>query len=113
MIRRAYPPGGSAMNSNFKIDFVATACVVLLAFASLVAAHDMDGTDMSADPGQSSEGGSAGAMGKHLMVGDHMTMTPARPQTTADTQRGEQIIATMRRVLVKYQDSDAAVAAGY
>ena len=73
----------------------------------------MNGMNMSADSGQSSNSGATGAMGKHMMIGDHMTMTPTRQQTPADAQRGEEIIATMRRVLVRYQDSDAAVAAGY
>lgn len=101
------------MNPNLKAVVLATTGAVLLAVASMVGAHDMNGMDMSADSGQPSNSGATGAMGKHLMVGDHMTMTPARPQTPLDAQRGEKIIATMRRVLAKYQDSDAAVAAGY
>ena len=101
------------MNSNLKAASLVTTCAVLLAVATMVGAHDMNGMDMPADPGQSSNSGAMGAMGKHMMIGDHMTMTPARPQTPADAQRGEEIIATMRRVLARYQDSEAAVAAGY
>jgi hypothetical protein len=101
------------MKRNLKAVSLATTCAVLFTVAPMVGAHDMNGMDMSADSGQSSNSGAMGAMGKHLMVGDHMTMTPQRPPTPADAQRGEEIIATMRRVLAKYQNSDAAVAAGY
>jgi hypothetical protein len=101
------------MKQNLKAVSLATTCAVLFTVATMVGAHDMNGMDMSADSGQSSNSGAMGAMGKHLMVGDHMTMTPQRPPTPADAQRGEEIIATMRRVLAKYQNSDAAVAAGY
>ena len=101
------------MNPNLKAASLVTTCAVLLTVATMVGAHDMNGMNMSADSGQSSNSGAMGAMGKHMMIGDHMTMTPTRPQTPADAQRGEEIIATMRRVLVRYQDSDAAVAAGY
>jgi hypothetical protein len=101
------------MNPNLKAVSLATACAVLLTVATMVGAHDMNGMDMSADSGQSSNSGAMGAMGKHMMIGDHMTMTPTRPPTPADAERGKQIIATMRRVLARYQDSDAAVAAGY
>lgn len=101
------------MNPNLKAVSLAAACAVLLTVATKVGAHDMNGMDMSADSGQSSDSGAMGGMGKHMMIGDHMTMTPTRPPTPADAERGEQIIATMRRVLARYQDSDAAVAAGY
>ena len=101
------------MNPDLKAAPLVTTCAVLLTVATMVGAHDMNGMNMSADSGQSSNSGAMGAMGKHMMIGDHMTMTPTRPQTPADAQRGEEIIATMRRVLVRYQDSDAAVAAGY
>lgn len=101
------------MNPNLKAASLLTTCAVLLTVATMVGAHDMNGMDMSAESGQSSNSGAMGAMGKHMMIGDHMTMTPTRPQTPADAQRGEEIIATMRRVLARYQDSEAAVAAGY
>jgi hypothetical protein len=93
------------MNPNWKTVSLAATCAVLLTVASMVGADDDIEMCRSAN--------SAGAMGKHLMVGDHMTMTPPRPQMPADAQRGQEIIATMRRVLVKYQDSEAAVSAGY
>jgi len=96
------------MKPKFKVALT-IACA--LAIAGVAAAHDMEGMEMSSS--DSSDSGAMGGMGKHMMVGDHMTMTPSRPATPADTQRGEEIIATMRRILGKYQDSDAAVAAGY
>jgi hypothetical protein len=54
-----------------------------------------------------------GQMGAHMKVSDHMTMTESRPMTPADTQRGEQIIATMRAKLAKYEDYKVAIADGY
>jgi len=101
------------MKPNLKAASLAATCAVLLTVATMVGAHDMNGMDMSDDSGQSSNSGAMGAMGKHMMIGDHMTMTPTRTQTPADAQRGEEIIATMRRVLTRYQDSEVAVAAGY
>ena len=101
------------MNATLKTASLVTTCAVLLTVATTVGAHDMNGMDMSADSGQSSNSGAMDAMGKHMMIGDHMTMTPTRPQTPADAQRGAEIIATMRRVLARYQDSEAAVAVGY
>lgn len=98
---------------NPKIAFAAATFAILLGTSAIVVGHDMEGMDMSAGSGDSSDSGAMGGMGKHMMVGDHMTMTPSRPATPADTQRGEEIIATMRRILGKYQESDAAVAAGY
>ena len=101
------------MKPNLKAASLAATCAAVLTVATMVGAHDMNGMDMSADAGQSSNSGAMGAMGKHMMIGNHMTMTPTRPQTPADVQRGEEIIATMRRVLARYQDSESAVAAGY
>jgi hypothetical protein len=95
------------MTPNWKAVSLATTCALLLTLASMVGADD------DIEMCRSANSAATGAMGKHLMVGDHMTMTPARPQTPADAPRGEEIIATMRRVLVKYQDSEAAVSAGY
>jgi len=101
------------MSSKVKAALAIVVCAMLLGASTMVIAHDMEGMDMSSNTGDSSDSGAMGGMGKHMMVGEHMTMTPSRAGTQADTQRGEEIIATMRRVLVKYQDSDAAVAVGY
>ena len=67
------------------------------------------------DSGSDSGGGTGamGQMGAHMKMSDHMTMTETRPMTPADTQRGEQIIATMRAKLSKYEDYKTAIADGY
>ena len=66
------------------------------------------------DSGSDSGGtGAMGQMGAHMKMSDHMTMTETRAVTPADTQRGEQIIATMRAKLAKYEDYKAAIADGY
>jgi len=78
-------------------------------------AHDMDGMNMDSggDSGDSSGTGAMGQMGAHMKMSDHMTMTESRAMTPADTQRGEQIVATMRAKLSKYQDYNVAIADGY
>ncbi|MGO9449609.1 MAG: hypothetical protein ACLQDV_01000 [Candidatus Binataceae bacterium] len=87
------------MKPNLKLSLMGAICAALLGAASIVAADDMAGMDMSSGSGESSDSGAMSGMGKHMMMGDHMTMTPLRPETAADVQRGEEIIATMRRVL--------------
>ena len=83
------------------ITFIVTALV------SYVVADDSDGIKVCV-------GGSAvSQMGSSLRLSDHMTMTEPRPATPADTLRGEQIIATMRTKLSKYQDYKVAIADGY
>ena len=89
--------------------------ILVSAVCSFAVAHDMDGIDMNSS-GDSSAGSGTGAMGQmgaHMKMSDHMTMTESRPATPADTQRGEQIIATMRAKLSKYQDYKVAIADGY
>ncbi len=66
------------------------------------------------DSGSDSGGtGAMGQMGAHMKMSDHMTMTDSRAMTPADTQRGEQIVATMRAKLAKYEDYKVAMADGY
>src|SRR5205814_385759 len=43
----------------------------------------------------------------------HMEMTPARTATHTDTARALAVAAELRRAISKYQDTAAAVAAGY
>jgi hypothetical protein len=90
---------------------VAVTLIVTTA-VSYAVAHDMEGmdTDSGADSGGT---GAMGQMGAHMKMSDHMTMTESRAMTPADTQRGEQIIATMRAKLAKYQDYKVAIADGY
>jgi hypothetical protein len=96
-----------------KTRFISLFAAVTL-FAALVSyavAHDMDNMDSGSDSGGGT--GAMGQMGAHMKMSDHMTMTDSRPITPADTQRGEQIVATMRAKLTKYEDYKAAMADGY
>ena len=99
------------MNRQIAAMLVAVTLIVAAIFSHAVA-HDMDGmdTDSGAD---SSSTGAMGQMGAHMKMSDHMTMTETRAMTPADTQRGEQIIATMRAKLAKYEDYKVAIADGY
>ena len=96
------------------VRFLITMAIVVTA-RSFAIAHDMDRIDMnfSDDTSASSGTGAMGQMGAHMTMSDHMTMTDSRPATTADTRRGEEIIATMRAKLSRYQDYNVAIADGY
>jgi hypothetical protein len=96
------------------VTFLITMAMVT-AVCSLAIAHDMDRMDMSSsdDSSAGSGTGAMGQMGAHMKMSDHMTMTESRPATPADTQRGEEIVATMRAKLSKYQDYNVAIADGY
>jgi hypothetical protein len=87
--------------------------ITVIVSAGIVVAHDMDGMDMNSGNDSGSGTGAMGQMGAHMKMSDHMTMTESRPMTPADTQRGEQIVATMRAKLGKYQDYKVAIADGY
>ena len=100
--------GGKFMKTRFISLFVALTLVATL--VSYAAPHDMDDMDSGSDSGGT---GAMGQMGAHMKMSDHMTMTESRAMTPADTQRGEQIIATMRAKLAKYQDYNVAIADGY
>jgi hypothetical protein len=78
-----------------------------LVLAAVAGAQEMEGMD---------SGGSdnaMGAMGKHLTMSDHMTITQSRPETPEDLKRANLILSTMREKLQKYQDYKAAEADGY
>lgn len=53
------------------------------------------------------------AMGGQMGMGAHMVMTPSRPQTPQDIERAHDIMATLRRALVRYHDSRVALSEGY
>jgi len=73
------------------------------AFADDMAAMgDMGGHDMAPN-----------AMGGRMGMGAHMVMTASRPQTPNDIERAHDVIDTLRRALVKYHDSRAALSEGY
>jgi len=104
------------MNQKFRASLLTVGLLTVgLATATFVKpalAHDnADGTDM--DSSGSSDTGAMGQMGSHMKMSDHMTMTEARAVVPADTQRGEDIIKTMREKLAKYEDYNLAIADGY
>src|SRR5579862_3107727 len=86
------------------------AILLVAALVTYAVAHDMDDMDSGSDSGGT---GAMGQMDSHMKMSDHMTMTETRPMTPADTQRGEQIVATMRAKLAKYEDYKVAIADGY
>ena len=97
------------MKPDLKLSLLAAACVVVLSAVRVVVADDTDTIEMC----RSDQFSTGGAMGKHMTVDDHMTMTSSWPETAADAKRGEEILATMRRAPTAYQNSEAAIAAGY
>ena len=107
------------MNRIFRASMLT---VVLLIFAIAAAtllnpalAHDdMEGMNMGSGGGSGgSDTGAMGQMGSHMKMSDHMTMTEMRAAVPADTQRGEEIVKTMREKLSKYEDYKVAIADGY
>jgi hypothetical protein len=104
------------MNRKFRASLIAVAILIFgLAAACFVKpalAHDMEGMDMDSGAGGGNTG-AMGQMGSHMKMSDHMTMTETRAAVPADTQRGEEIIKTMREKLAKYEDSNVAIADGY
>ena len=52
-------------------------------------------------------------MDMHMANGGHMQMTTRKPVNTADQQRANQILDTLRTAIVPYKDYRAAEAAGY
>ncbi len=108
------------MNQKFRASMLMIALLIFgLATAGFVkpalAHDDMEGMDMGSggSGGGGSDTGAMGQMGSHMKMGDHMTMTETRAAVPADTQRGEEIIKTMREKLSKYEDSNVAIADGY
>jgi hypothetical protein len=97
------------MKKNLTVLLVVIAMILTTAFTYAVA-QDTDDTGSGSDSGGT---GAMGQMGAHMKMSDHMTMTESRPITPADTQRGEQIVATMRAKLAKYEDYKVAIADGY
>jgi hypothetical protein len=103
--------GETAMERTMKTTAVASLAAITFALAlNCTALHAHDMADMDAG---SSDTGAMGAMGRHLLTSAHMTMTPARPATAADTQRAREILAEMRARLSQFRDYKAAEAAGY
>ncbi len=104
------------MNHKIRTSMIMVALLTVgmatATFVRTAIAHDdMEGMDM--DSGGGSDTGAMGQMGSHMKMSDHMTMTETRAVMPADTQRGEEIIKTMREKLAKYEDYKVAIADGY
>lgn len=84
---------------------------VAVMFAPFALADDMQGMNMGTDA--NTDTGAMGAMGAHMRMGPHMTMTESRPTTPEDLKRAREILNTMRATLGKYQDYKVAEADGY
>ena len=103
------------MKRKFRASMLTVALLALAisTFVKPALAHD-DGMDMdSGGSGGGADTGAMGQMGSHMKMSDHMTMTETRAVVPADTQRGEEIIKTMREKLAKYEDYNVAIADGY
>src|SRR6266478_8929193 len=102
------------MNRKIAISLltIASMIVVISFYVTSALAHD-DGMDMDSGSAGGGDTGAMGQMGSHMKMSDHMTMTETRAVAPADTQRGEDIIKTMRAKLAKYEDYNVAIADGY
>lgn len=67
----------------------------------------MDSTDRSTAAAADAE------MSGPMTRDPHMVMTPVRPVAPGDAERATALLAEMRRDLVRYRDSDSALADGY
>lgn len=85
---------------------------ILLIAAALVAggaisarAHDMSAMDMDHEMAPN-------AMGDHMKMDAHMTMTGLRPANARDDERARDLLETLRRVLRPYRNYHVALAQG-
>ena len=104
------------MNGKFRASLLTVALLTLAVAVAIFVipalAHD-DGMDMDSGGSGGGDTGAMGQMGSHMKMSDHMTMTETRAVVPADTQRGEEIIRSMRAKLAKYEDYNVAIADGY
>lgn len=97
------------MTNNRRLRFsIVMAAALLLCAASVtpVRAHDMgamDGMDHAMAPN---------AMGAHMTMDAHMTMTPMRPARLDDIERARGLLATLRRSIFRYRNHRVALAQG-
>ena len=104
------------MDGKFRASLLTVALLTLAVAVAIfeipALAHD-DGMDMDSGGSGGGDTGAMGQMGSHMKMSDHMTMTETRAVVPADTQRGEEIIRSMRAKLAKYEDYNVAIADGY
>src|SRR5262249_55152071 len=82
------------MKLRFQPIFAAVVGAVALTASCPAFAHDMGGMEMNSADG--ADTGATGGMGKHMVMSDHMTMTPSRAATPQDLERAQMILSTMR-----------------
>jgi hypothetical protein len=83
-------------------------------FPATVAAQQGSHTTHGAGQPHDHESATHAAMSGPLDAGNpHLTLTPARPATRADSQRAAATVAELRRALEKYKDVRVAEADGY
>jgi hypothetical protein len=94
-----------------KISALAIAASVAAVLAATAYAHDMSAMDsMQGMPGITSVNGMGGA---DMHMDEHMRMTDLRDPTPQDIERANDILATLRRVLLPYRNYHAALAQGF
>ncbi|MGH7779461.1 MAG: hypothetical protein ACREQR_06515 [Candidatus Binataceae bacterium] len=87
--------------------FVLAAALTVLAAAPAAYAHDM--SSMDGMPGMSAANG----MGAQMHMDEHMRMTDLQDPTPLDVERANDILATLRRVLLPYRNYHVALAQGF
>ncbi|MFZ1888430.1 MAG: hypothetical protein WAU33_10385 [Candidatus Binataceae bacterium] len=94
-----------------KISALAIAASAAAVLAATAYAHDMSSMDsMQGMPGITSVNGMGGA---DMHMDEHMRMTDLREATPQDIERANDILATLRRVLLPYRNYHAALAQGF
>jgi hypothetical protein len=84
--------------------------VAIFGFPALVAAQGSHGGTQPHDHETATHAAMSGPMDASM---PHVTLTPTRPATPADSQRAAATVAELRRALEKYKDVRAAEADGY
>jgi hypothetical protein len=87
---------------------IVTLSGIWIAAMMLVAAAPAFAHDMASMGGD----GAPNAMGGHMEMDAHMTMTPVRPETPDDVTRARAILDTLRTALRPYRDYHVALAQG-
>ncbi len=97
---------GTPMTNNRFSIAIAAALLLCVASVTPVRAHDMgamEGMDHAMAPN---------AMGGHVMMDAHMTMTPLRPARAEDLDRARELLSTLRHSISRYRNYRVALAQG-
>src|SRR5260221_13724414 len=98
-----------------KLAAAAMAVLVALSVATACRAQNSaDASDMEAmdSTDQRATHAAHEAMSGSMSMDPHMTLTPPRPRSPADSTRAAQLGAQMRTALARYPDVDATLADG-